>query len=98
MEKKDRYELLCKQVESLAAGETNVVGVLANVSAAMKTMFPEEFFWVGFYIVASPPALPYREGALQVGDSAPYKSAHPDIYNILKANSLNHRNNPTEAE
>lgn len=63
MEKKDRYELLCKQVESLAAGETNVVGVLANVSAAMKTMFPEEFFWVGFYIVASPPALPCREGA-----------------------------------
>ena len=51
MEKKDRYELLCKQVESLAAGETNVVGVLANVSAAMKTMFPEEFFWVGFYLV-----------------------------------------------
>ena len=51
MEKKDRYELLCKQVESLAAGETNVVGVLANVSAAMKTMFPEEFFWVGFYRV-----------------------------------------------
>ena len=49
MEKKDRYELLCKQVESLVAGETNVVGVLANVSAAMKTMFPEEFFWVGFY-------------------------------------------------
>ena len=51
MEKKDRYELLCKQVESLAAGETNVVGVLANVSAAMKTMFPEEYFWVGFYLV-----------------------------------------------
>lgn len=65
MEKKDRYELLCKQVESLAAGETNVVGVLANASAAMKTMFPEEFFWVGFYIVASPPALPCREGASQ---------------------------------
>lgn len=58
--KRERYELLCKQVESLAAGETNVVGVLANVSAAMKTMFPEEFFWVGFYIVASPPALPCR--------------------------------------
>ena len=49
--KRERYELLCKQVESLAAGETNVVGVLANVSAAMKTMFPEEFFWVGFYLV-----------------------------------------------
>ena len=51
MEKREKYELLCKQVESLAAGETNVVGVLANVSAAMKTMFPEEYFWVGFYLV-----------------------------------------------
>ena len=50
--KQERYELLCKQVESLVAGETNVVGVLANVSAAMKTMFPEEYFWVGFYFVS----------------------------------------------
>ena len=49
--KREKYELLCKQVESLVAGETNVVGVLANVSAAMKTMFPEEYFWVGFYLV-----------------------------------------------
>ena len=44
--------MLCRQVESLAAGEANVMGVLANVSAAMKTMFPEEFFWVGFYLVS----------------------------------------------
>ena len=50
--KKEKYELLCKQVESLIAGETNVVGMLANVSAAMKTMFPEEYFWVGFYLVS----------------------------------------------
>lgn len=50
--KKEKYELLCKQVESLIAGETNVVGMLANVSAAMKTMFPEEFFWVGFYLIS----------------------------------------------
>jgi GAF domain-containing protein len=73
--KQDRYELLCKQVESLIAGETNMVGMLANVSAAMKTMFPEEYFWVGFYLVSptskvglgssssSPtPTLPSREG------------------------------------
>lgn len=49
--KREKYELLCKQVESLIAGETNLVGMLANVSAAMKAMFPEEFFWVGFYRV-----------------------------------------------
>ena len=63
--KRDRYELLCKQVESLAAGETNVVGVLANVSAAMKTMFPEEFFWVGFYKKA--PGLEGKENASSAG-------------------------------
>ena len=51
MEKREKYELLCKQVESLVDGETNVTGVLANVSAAMKSMFPEEYFWVGFYLV-----------------------------------------------
>ena len=49
--KREKYELLCKQVESLITGETNVVGMLANVSAAMKTVFPEEYFWVGFYLV-----------------------------------------------
>ena len=46
--KTERYELLCQQVESLAQGEENTVGVLANVSAAMKSAFPMEFFWVGF--------------------------------------------------
>jgi len=61
--KREKYELLCKQVESLAAGETNVVGVLANVSAAMKTMFPEEYFWVGFY-KAYPQPLPKGKGEI----------------------------------
>ena len=49
--KKERYELLCQQVESLAEGEEDWVGVLANVSAAMKSVFPLEYFWVGFYLV-----------------------------------------------
>ncbi len=50
--KKEKYELLCQQVESLAEGEENKVGVLANVSAAMKSVFPLEYFWVGFYLVS----------------------------------------------
>ena len=49
--KKERYETLCAQVESLIAGETNETGMLANTAAAMKEMFPEEYFWVGFYLV-----------------------------------------------
>ncbi|MBQ7472373.1 MAG: GAF domain-containing protein [Prevotella sp.] len=51
MTKEERYETLCKQVESLIAGETNETGMLANTAAAMKEMFPQEYFWVGFYLV-----------------------------------------------
>lgn len=49
--KQEKYEQLCAQVTSLAEGVENEAGVLANVSAAMKEMFPEEYFWVGFYLV-----------------------------------------------
>ncbi len=49
MEKKEKYELLLQQVESLIAGETNKVGVLANVSAAIHEAMV--FFWTGFYLV-----------------------------------------------
>ena len=43
MEKKEKYELLLQQVESLVDGEKNEVGVLANVTAAIaETM---QFFW-----------------------------------------------------
>ena len=51
MKKDERYELLYKQIESLVEGESNRIGVLANVSAAMKELFPEAYFWVGFYLV-----------------------------------------------
>jgi len=53
--KQEKYELLCRQVESLIAGEDNATGMLANTAAAMKEMFPEEFFWVGFYLVKELP-------------------------------------------
>ena len=51
MSKEERYDLLYRQIESLVAGETNRTGILANISAAMKEMFPKEYFWVGFYLV-----------------------------------------------
>lgn len=59
MDKNEKYNLLTAQVRSLAAGETNHVGLLANVAAAMKAAFPEAFFWVGFYWV--------RDEELQLG-------------------------------
>ena len=49
MTKKENYEMLLQQVESLVAGETNWVGVLANVTAAIHDTM--HFFWVGFYLV-----------------------------------------------
>ncbi|KXB84793.1 GAF domain protein [Prevotella sp. DNF00663] len=45
-----QYTTLYQQIKSLIANETNVVGVLANVSAALREAFPERFFWVGFYL------------------------------------------------
>ena len=64
MNKEERYTLLGKQIESLAQGESNRTGVLANVSAAMKEMFAEEYFWVGFYLV-DPVAQVLRLGPFQ---------------------------------
>jgi GAF domain-containing protein len=59
MEKEEKYELLCQQITSLVSGEHQAVGVMANVSAALKETFPERFFWVGFYCV--------NDGELQLG-------------------------------
>lgn len=46
--RKDRYEELLPQIESLISYEDNLIANLANVAAALKQTF--DFFWVGFYI------------------------------------------------
>ena len=51
IDKKDKYDTLCAQIQCLSEGENNVIGVLSNVSAAMHETFPESYFWVGFYLV-----------------------------------------------
>ena len=43
-DKRSQYELLCAQVKSLMEGESNVMGVLANITAAMHDTFPDTFF------------------------------------------------------
>lgn len=48
MEKREKYELLCEQVKSLAEGEPDVVAVMANVCAAIHESMG--FFWTGFYV------------------------------------------------
>ena len=47
--KRELYETLLHQLQSLTAGETDVVANMANVAAALKQTF--DFFWVGFYVV-----------------------------------------------
>ena len=49
MDKTAKYELLTEQIRTLIAGETDLVAVMANVSAAIhETM---GFWWTGFYRV-----------------------------------------------
>jgi GAF domain-containing protein len=43
------YKELLPQIESLIAGETDLIANLANVAAVLKEAFG--FFWVGFYLV-----------------------------------------------
>ncbi len=51
MEKQTRYSELLSQIEVFANADDNAISVLANCAAVMKMIFPEEYFWVGFYIV-----------------------------------------------
>lgn len=56
--KNETYTLLVEQIKSLIAGETDETAVLANVTSAMATAFPD-WLWTGFYLV--------RNGELLVG-------------------------------
>ena len=47
--KEDIYKAIIPQIESVIAGETDLVANLANVAAVLKEVFG--FFWVGFYWV-----------------------------------------------
>ena len=48
-EKERKYELLCKQVQALAEGETDEIALMANMCAAIQDTF--RFWWTGFYRV-----------------------------------------------
>ena len=50
MTRKEQYEQLTLQIASLIKDETNLIGILSNVSAALHDAFPERFFWTGFYL------------------------------------------------
>ena len=47
--KKEKYQLLKEQIKSLIEGETDIVAVMANISAAIHESMG--FWWTGFYRV-----------------------------------------------
>lgn len=47
--RKEVYDTLLPQIESLISGEPDLTANLANVAAALRQAFG--FFWVGFYLV-----------------------------------------------
>ena len=47
MDKEKIYQELLSQVEALMEGETDEVGVQANIAAVLKERLG--YFWVGFY-------------------------------------------------
>ena len=49
MTKQEKYQALLPQVESLVAGETDMIANMANVAAALHEAFG--FWWTGFYRV-----------------------------------------------
>lgn len=57
-DKKEMYELLIKQLETILDGETDVIANLANASALLNEALPN-INWVGFYLM--------REGELILG-------------------------------
>ena len=48
-DKEFKYKELIPQIEALIGGEPDLVANMANISAALKTVF--NFFWVGFYLL-----------------------------------------------
>lgn len=45
--REEKYHALLPQIESLVAGEADLIANLANTAAAIKEVF--DFHWVGFY-------------------------------------------------
>lgn len=48
-DKKERYNILIPQIESLISEEPDFIANLSNIAAALKQTM--DFFWVGFYLV-----------------------------------------------
>lgn len=48
--KKEKYEYIIKQIDSLLLGENDLIANLANISSVLKYSF-DHISWVGFYLL-----------------------------------------------
>ena len=51
MDKQSKYRNLISHIKAFACEGDMPISVLSNCAAVMKSFFPKEYFWVGFYIV-----------------------------------------------
>lgn len=49
MTKEEKYQEIIPQIQSLVAGETDLIANMANVAAVLHEAF--HFWWTGFYLV-----------------------------------------------
>ena len=49
MDKAEKYQEVCKQIQSVISGETDQIANMANTAALLHEAFG--FWWTGFYII-----------------------------------------------
>lgn len=49
MDKAEKYQEVCKQIQSVVSGETDQIANMANTAALLHEAFG--FWWTGFYII-----------------------------------------------
>ena len=65
MDKSETYQLLLPQIESLVAGEHDMIAKMANVAAVLHEAFG--FWWTGFYRVEHDPSEADAQAVLVLG-------------------------------
>ena len=65
MSKSETYQLLLPQIESLVAGEHDMIAKMANVAAVLHEAFG--FWWTGFYRVEHDPSQADAQAVLVLG-------------------------------
>lgn len=65
MSKSETYQLLLPQIESLVAGEHDMIAKMANVAAVLHESFG--FWWTGFYRVEHDPSQADVQAVLVLG-------------------------------